>query len=224
MSTLTFLWGECMKTKTKRLVCGVGNNNADYVVRKFEAIGYVDGKQKQKLIWLCPYYRAWKSMIERCYSIKYQERQPTYIGCSVSDEWLTFSNFRAWMMTQDWEGKQLDKDLLFEGNKVYNPETCVFVTPMVNSFTIDRGASRGEWLIGVTWHKPTEKFQSKCCNPFTKKLEHLGYFTCEQEGHKAWLKRKLELANELAAIQTDSIVVEALIDRYSNYKTIKQNT
>ena len=61
---------------------------------------------------------------------------------------------------------------------------------------------------------------SKCRNPFTKKQEFLGYFTCEQEAHQAWLKRKLELAYELVAIQTDQRVAEALIDRYSNYKTI----
>ena len=154
-------------------------------------------------------------MLNRCYSIKTQKRQPTYKGCSVSEEWKTFSNFREWMVVQDFEGKQLDKDILFERNKVYSPEACVFVTKAVNMFTTDSGASRGEWLIGVYWHKPTEKFISQCSNPFTKKQEYLGLFTCEQEAHEAWLKRKLELAHELSAIQTDSRVAEALIDRYS---------
>lgn len=203
--------------KTRKLVCGVGINDSDYAVQKFETIGYVNGKQKQKLVWACPFYRTWRDMINRCYSIKLQERYLTYKGCSVTDEWLTFSNFRAWMVTQDFEGKQLDKDLLIESNKVYSPETCVFVSGVVNSFTPDRGASRGGFLIGVCWNKPAGKFQSNCRNPFTKKLEHLGLFTCEQEAHVAWLKRKLELAHELAAIQTDSRVAESLINRYSNY-------
>ena len=75
---------------------------------------------------------------------------PTYKGCSVSEEWLRFSNFKRWMEKQDWDGKQLDKDILFEGNKVYSAETCVFVTSVVNSFTSDSGAKRGEWLIGVS--------------------------------------------------------------------------
>ena len=154
----------------------------------------------------------------RCYSVKFQERDPTYKGCSVSEEWKRFSNFRAWMAEQDWEGKQLDKDLLIEGNKVYSEDTCVFVTSGVNSFTIDRGASRGEWLIGVSWHKATSKFMSRCSNPFTKKREHLGLFTSELEAHREWLKRKLELAKELAAIQPDTRVAEALVNRYSNYK------
>ena len=154
--------------KTGKLVCGVGINDSDYATRKFETI-VVNGKQKRKLIWACPFYQTWKSMLERCYSTKYQDKYPTYKGCSVSKEWLTFSNFRAWMMTQDWQNNQLDKDLLFEGNKVYSSETCVFVSGIVNNFTIDRGASRGEFLIGVAWHNPAEKFQSNCRNPFTKK-------------------------------------------------------
>lgn len=206
-----------MKSKP-RLVYGVGINDADYVVKKKETISYTEGKQKQKLIWFCPYYRVWTSMLARCYSPKYQEKQPTYKGCSVSDDWLTFSNFKSWMETQDWEGKQLDKDLLFEGSKIYSAETCVFVTQTVNKFTTDRGATRGEWMIGVCWHKRVNKFMSKCSNPFTKKKEHLGCFTCELEAHQAWLKRKLELAHELAAIQTDERVAKALINRYTTYK------
>ena len=119
------------------------------------------------------------------------------------------------MEKQDWEGKQLDKDILIKGNKIYSAETCVFVTPMVNTFTNDQGLKRGEWPIGANYHKASEKFLAQCRNPVTKKLEHLGLFTCEQEAHNSWLKRKLELAHELAAIQTDPRVAKALIDRYS---------
>lgn len=203
--------------KTRKLVYGVGTNNADYVVRKNETIGYVDGKRKRKLVWKCPYYSVWASMLERCYSDKLQDRCPTYKGCSVSNEWLTFTNFKSWMEKQDFDGLELDKDVLIKGNKVYSPETCMFVTGVVNTFTKDNGVKRGEWLIGVSWNKQKEKFQSKCSNPFTKKNEHLGYFTCEKEAHEAWLKRKNELAHELAGIQTDERVAKALTDRYSNY-------
>lgn len=204
-----------MKPKNKKLVYGVGTNDADYAVAKFETIRCADGKQKRKRVWMCPYYQTWVSMLNRCYSAKSQKRNPTYIGCTVSDDWLIFSNFKAWMKKQQWEGKQLDKDLLFQGNKIYSAETCVFVSPMVNSFTIDRGNDRGRWPIGVSWHKKTGKFRVQCSNPFTKKRGHIGYFDCEQQAHEAWLKRKLELAHELAAIQTDPRVAKALINRYS---------
>lgn len=208
--------------KPKKLVYGVGINDANYVVKVCETIRYVNGKRKRKLVWICPYYRVWGSMLKRCYSAKYQEKQPTYKGCSVSEEWLTFSVFKSWMEQQDWEGNQLDKDLLFEGNKVYSAETCVFVTQMVNNFTIDSGAARGEWQIGVYWDKNAVKFKAQISNTFTKKLEHLGLYTSEPEAHQAWLKRKLELAHLLAAIQTDERVAKALIERYSSYVNIAQ--
>lgn len=203
--------------KSKKLVFGVGINDADYVVKVWESFGYVNGKRKQKLVWICPYYRVWSGMLARCYSVKFQERQPTYKGCSVSEEWLTFSNFKSWMEVQDFEGKQLDKDLLFVGNKVYSSESCVFVTKVVNSFTTDRGAARGEWPVGVSWSKERGKFASNCRNPFTKKQENLGYFNCPNEAHQAWLKRKLDLAHLLASEQTDPRVAKALIERYTNY-------
>lgn len=206
--------------KPRKLVHGVGVNDADYVVAKYETIGYVGGKQKRKLVWACPYYRTWVEMLRRCYSASWLEKHPTYRDCTVSEEWLTFSNFRAWMATQDWEDKHLDKDILVKGNKIYGPATCAFVSPMVNNFTTDRGAARGKWLIGVHWHKERNKFRAYCSNPITKKREHLGYFTCEQEAHEAWRKRKLELAHELAAIQTDPRVAKALIERYSKPQTM----
>lgn len=202
---------------TPKLVFGIGINDADYVVQKMETNGYMNGKRKYKLVWECPYYRAWTGMLKRCYSTKYQERQPTYKGCNVAEEWLRFSSFRRWMEVQEWEGLQLDKDILFKGNKVYSKEKCVFVTSTVNTFTLDCGAARGEWLIGVYWNKRFGKFMSRCRNPFTKKREHLGYFTCEEEAHQSWLKRKLELAHLLAAEQTDERVAKALIARYTNY-------
>ena len=204
------------KMGAPKLVFGVGVNDADYAVQKRETIE-VNGVRKQKLVWYCPYYRVWHSMLERCYSTKYQETHPTYKGCSVSEEWLTFSVFKCWMEAQDFEGMQLDKDLLFECNKVYSKETCVFVSGVVNTFTVDCGAARGEWLVGVDWHKARGKFRSSCRNPLTKKREHLGYFLCELEAHQEWLKRKLELAHLLAAEQTDKRVAKALIERYTNY-------
>ena len=200
--------------KAKKLVFGVGINDADYIVQKNETTGYVNGVRKQKLVWICPYYTTWWNMLQRCYSHKFQERNPTYVGCSVSEEWLRFSNFKRWMECQDFEGMQLDKDLLFAGNKVYSAETCVFVTSVVNSFTNDCGASRGEWLIGADWNKQAGKFQSRCRNPFLNKQEYLGLFDNELEAHKAWLNRKLELAHLLAAEQKDERVIEALLTRF----------
>lgn len=200
----------------KRLVYGVGINDADYKTRE---VIQVNGKQVT--LWTCPFYRKWRDMLTRCYSKKFHQRQPTYKGCIVSEEWLLFSNFRKWMVEQDWEKKELEKDLLVYGNKVYSAETCVFVTSQVNVFLTDSGKTRGEWPIGVYWRRYVGKFMAQCRNPFTGKRENLGYFLCPYEAHRAWLKRKLELAHQLAAIQSDTRVAQAVIDRYTNYTQTK---
>ena len=190
--------------KKSRLIFGAGINDADYVTEY-----RVDGK------WgICPYYLTWRNMLRRCYSEKFQKHQPTYKGCSVCPEWLYFMTFRKWMSSQDWQGKELDKDLLVEGNKVYSGDNCVFVDKITNTFTNSNGRARGNYLLGVCFYKPSGKFVARCCNPFSKKLEHLGYFTCQHQAHITWKKRKHELACQLAESQTDLRVADALRRRY----------
>ena len=204
--------------KKKKLVHGVGVNDADYVVKVNETISCADGTLKKKLVWVCPYWNRWVSMLTRCYSEKSLKSRPTYDGCYVCEEWLTFSNFKTWMEQQDWEGKQLDKDVLFSGNKEYSPETCVFVDQAVNKFLLERDASRGEYPIGVYWGKQAGKFKAQCSSSGNR--IHLGYFETELEAHKAWLAFKLEQAKILAAEQTDPRVAKALIERYENYSLL----
>jgi len=75
----------------------------------------------------CPFYSTWVSMLKRCYSKIYQEKNRAYIECAVFNEWLVFSVFKSWMEEQNWKENELDKDILFNGNKIYSPETCIFV-------------------------------------------------------------------------------------------------
>lgn len=202
----------------KKLVYGVGVNDAGYVIQLWETIGYVNRKRKRKQVWICPFYLVWKCMLARGYSEKYKNKHATYEDVTVCGEWLTFSNFKRWMEKQDWEGNYLDKDLLIPGNKVYSPEACIFVSRQVNTFLIERGADRGEYKIGVYWHKLRSKYRAQCSNPFTKKIEHLGYYLTEEAAHQAWLSKKLQHAYALADIQSDLRVAKALIERYENYK------
>lgn len=188
----------------KKLVFGVGVNDADYAVNP-----RLYGKRVT-----CPFYRSWVDMLMRCYSEKFQAKRHTYIGCTVCEEWLTFSNFKSWMQQQDWNGKELDKDLLVKGNKVYSPGTCVFVDKATNLFIGDNRASRGEWPIGVYLNNQAMKIGARCSNPFSGKREHLGYFKCPSQAHLAWKKRKHELALRLADLQTNEKLADALRTRY----------
>lgn len=204
-----------IKVKIKPTIHGVGINDADYKVSRNEIIG-----GKKKMVWCCPYYTTWRSMLERCYSEKYKARFTTYENSYVSEEWLTFSNFKAWMEAQEWEGLQLDKDILFVGNNIYSSETCVFVAQELNLFLTNNAKNRGDWPIGVHYDKNSGKFIASCSNPFSEiRDSHVGSFDCPWKAHEAWLAKKLEYAYAMAAIQTDTRVAKALIDRYENYKS-----
>jgi len=210
---------------SKKLVCGIGVNDADYPLTEWEITQeyYFNGKRKRKMIWVCPYYKRWKSMLNRCYSRKCQEKAPTYKGCTVCEDWLLFSNFKSWMGSQDWEGKELDKDILIQGNKRYNKDTCVFIDQVVNKFITDSGGSRGIYLIGCHWLEDNKKFKSQGSNPFTKKRENLGLFDTEVEAHLVWKKQKHFYAIQLAnsGLVTDDRVRQILLTRYKNYTTLE---
>ena len=154
-------------------------------------------------------------MLRRCYSKKFLESHPTYIGTSVCREWVYASEFKKWMEQQDWEGKSLDKDIVVLGSKLYSPDTCAFVLQATNNFVTASDASRGDCPIGVDLCKRTGKYRARCQNPFSKENEHLGYFSAPKEAHEAWRKRKHELAQLVAATESDTRIVEALKKRYS---------
>lgn len=197
--------------KKQKLVFGTGINDADYPVTQYEKI---NGKRVR--VWVCPFYDIWCSMLRRCYSANSLVKYSSYKDCQVCTEWLTFSNFKKWMEQQEWEGRQIDKDLLKEGNKLYCPEHCIFVDRKINSFVTDSKATRGEYMLGVYWHKPRNKFLSKCSNPFTGEQEHLGYFTSELEAHLTWKRKKHEHAYALADSEycNDPRLSKSLKSRY----------
>lgn len=175
----------------KELVYGVGVNDAGYIVRPT-----IDGKPVE-----CKAYRSWLGMLARCYSHKWHHMYPTYIGVKVCDEWLSFMTFRNWWVENQVDGWQLDKDLLTDDG-IYSPDTCIFVPRWMNTFTTDHAAARGEWPIGVCYHKITRKFLARCRHPLGKQ-GHIGLFSTPEAAHAAWLTRKLEIANELKHLMDD---------------------
>lgn len=187
------------------ILFGVGINDAGYFVQP-------RGDKSLR----CKFYQTWSNMLQRCYSKVRHEINSSYIGCHVDPEWLRFSEFKKWMSSQNWQGNHLDKDILFPGNKLYSPDTCVFVSQEVNKLLCDAASIRGEWPIGVCWAKREGKFLSRCCNPKSGKHEFLGYFDCPEEAHEAWRKRKNSLAVAYAEIQSDPRVSAALASRFSS--------
>lgn len=181
----------------RRPVYDVGINDSDYVTQ-------TKGK-------ICKYYNTWRGMLQRCYSEAWHKKYPTYKGVKVCDEWLTFSNFKSWMEQQDWEGKQLDKDLLGNG-KLYSPDTCCFLSKTLNSFIVSASTRCGNGLpVGV--YKSKKRFQALCRNPFGDN-PYVGNFKCETKAHIAYLKKKQEYAMRLADVETDQRIVSAIYNRF----------
>lgn len=187
-----------------RLVSGVGFNDAGYPVNP-----RVAGK-----IVPCPYYRAWSDMLKRCYNLNYQSKHPTYIGCEVCEEWLTFSKFKAWMEDQDWEGNQLDKDILKAGNKLYSPAFCIFVSPLVNSFILEPKLVDNGLPTGVSFHNKNKKYIAQCKRLGDRENPYIGSYDTAEEARSAYLAKKTEYARVLSAQQTDSRVAKRLIEMY----------
>lgn len=173
----------------KKLVYGVGINDATYKVNTV-----VGGKRVR-----CKFYTQWKNMMARCYGKSTHKRQPTYIQCSVHPEWHSFTRFRLWMSKQDWEGKHLDKDILFEDNKIYGPDTCVFVSIEVNMFLCPNGKER-DLPRGV--YRNGSSYRTQYTNKDGGQVS-FGNFKCPDEARQVYLKLKSDLAVSLAAKQTD---------------------
>lgn len=195
-----------------KLLHGVGINDAEYAVSRYETVG---GKNKR--VWTCPFYLKWNGMLYRCYSKKFHLKQPSYASCSTVEEWHRFTSFRTWMEKQDWEGKELDKDLLIRGNKIYGPDTCLFISKSVNSFLVERQNHRGQWPIGVSWQAREGKFAAQCNEFLTGKRKHLGYYQNPDDAHRAWLEYKKCQIKDLIEQEQDPIVAKALFERYQNY-------
>jgi hypothetical protein len=112
----------------------IGNRSVVYGVGINDAWYQTNTRENGKVI-RCPAYTAWLNMIRRCYSPKWLEMHPTYKGCSVTPIWHKFHSFSVWFeesYPDDGVDYQLDKDIKVKGNKVYSPETCLFVSKKDN--------------------------------------------------------------------------------------------
>ena len=159
--------------------------------------------------------RVWRSMLLRCYSKKYQEKEPSYIDCSVCEEWLLFSNFKKWFDENYVDGYALDKDILIKGNKVYSPQTCCFVPIEINTLFVKNNKSRGSYPIGVC----------KCKNRFRAYLSvrnkrvFIGSFLTEIDAFNAYKKSKEEYIQKIANDYfSKGLITEKVYNALMNYK------
>lgn len=142
------------------------------------------------------YYNAWRSMLVRALGSSYKKKYPTYSNCSVCDEWLTLSNFKKWFEDPEngyQEGYHLDKDILVKGNKVYSPETCCFVPPIIN-LIFARKVKNSNLPIGVT---RKDRGYTTALTAYGERI-YLGYYSTLEEAFQVYKAAKEQHIKEIA--------------------------
>jgi hypothetical protein len=183
--------------------------------RNVYGIGYLgEGKYTSTNM----FYNIWNHMLSRCYSSISQVKQSSYIGCSVYKEWCCYQTFAEWCEKNYYqilnEKMNLDKDILIKGNKIYSPETCIFVPQRINLLFTKNNRMRGELPIGVS-RKNRKKF-IVLCNNGIKQLS-LGIFDTEIEAFNAYKIFKENLIKQVADEYKDKIP-QKLYNALYNYE------
>ena len=150
-------------------------------------------------------HTTWKHMYQRCYDPKCQEKCQTYKGCTVCEEWNDYQEFGKWFDENYYEvGNErmaLDKDILHKGNKVYSPNTCIFVPHSINVLFTKRDKARGKYPIGV--YKMGNKFNAQL-NKDNERI-YLGTYDTPEEAFQAYKIAKEDYIKEVAEKYKDKI-------------------
>lgn len=188
--------------------------------RIIQDIGY-HGEGKYNYTEYKNIYYHWEGMLRRCYNKKYQDKKPTYIGCQVCDEWLSFQNFAQWYEENYYEieGEEmnLDKDILVKGNKIYSPSTCIFVPKRINGLFTNKKLHRGDLPIGITKMNDNRKkpYQASCCDGYGNRVKM--YFTSVHEAF-LWYKFNKELVIQGIANEYKNVIPIELYEAMYRYE------
>lgn len=143
---------------------------------------------------------AWIRMFDRCYSEKFHENYPSYIGCEVCEEWWNFQNFAKWFYDNYYvienQSMEVDKDWCVVGNKIYCPENCCIAPNIINTCLLTHGKVKNFTMpTGVTWHK-NGSYVARCSVHGKRKT--IGYYHDVEKAEQAYWKFKINYIEQLA--------------------------
>ena len=135
--------------------------------------------------------RLWNALVTRTTGRGYDKCYDV-----AENNFIDFNHFAGWCQEQHgylnkedngyyW---QLDKDIMFPGNKIYSPETCVFVPAKLNSIFVERENDEG-LPIGVRRIKNSNRFSTRCRNIEGVRV-HLGTYATPEEASNKYLEFK----------------------------------
>jgi len=109
----------------------------DRLYRAIYGVGYI-GEGEYGSTTHSKIYGCWKGMLARCYCPKAQSRPKNrgYKECKVCDQWHNFQVFAEWYeknYPKDGKEYDIDKDKRIDGNRVYSPSACTFLSHQENT-------------------------------------------------------------------------------------------
>ena len=173
-----------------------GGVNCPYEPRQC-GVGYLgEGKYKTRENGKShKYYDTWHHMLQRCYDPKFQEKNPSYKGCSVEDYLFNFQNaaefYNSIYYEVPGEIMHLDKDILYKGNKVYSRETCIFVPQRINDLFVRCNNTKGNIQL-----RESGNYRVRCCNGYGKTI-NLGTYKTKEEAFKVYKQYKEKVIKEV---------------------------
>lgn len=195
-----------MSGKDKRSVYGVGY------------LGYGEYKAyiKRKP---SPEYKKWSAILRRCYSEEFYLRNPSYIGCTVHEDWHNFQVFAEWYTKHEsfGLGYEIDKDILVKDNKQYGEGACCLVPKELNLLLNNNGKLLSKYYQGVYLDKTTGLYKASMCKYNTN--IGLGYFKTPEEAHEAYIKAKSDYVEEVVSNwvgRVEGRVLDALLNWNGN--------
>lgn len=149
-------------------------------------------------------YDTWHDMLRRCYDKKISQKHSTYSSCVVCEEWHNYQIFAKWYDENYYEidnhRMNLDKDILVKGNKVYSPDTCVFVDDRINKLFTKSDKIRGDLPIGV------------------RRISPYSFYACSGIKEHGWISKPYYSAEEafVAYKESKEQVIRQVAEEYKD--------
>ncbi len=149
---------------------------------------------------------CYRGMMVRCNPLDKTGSLSSYEGCSSL--FRDFQEFTEWCQTQygymyrEENGKfwQLDKDLYSIGNRLYSPETCLFVPQRINCLFTNQRQKKYDLPLGIIYKVKTDvmtkersrPYESRCNNSKGRQLSG-GFYADPIEAHFSYLTMKIKV-------------------------------
>ena len=163
-------------------------------------------------------WRQWCGIIRRT-----GKRDPnmhnfdSYKDCTLDPRWYKLSVFKEWIeQWDDYDNKEVDKDILIPGNKHYGPDTCLMVRRVVNAW-FRPNAAKGGLPRGVSWNtgwkrgKSPKPYRAQI-TPIGGKRTGLGYYDTIEEASVVFESARKKELKILMETETDLKVKNAIME------------